>query len=68
MFIKLILNILINIGIFVLFLSLLWAFNHQQYALLAGIVFTLCLFAFLKIRMIKSVKELTKKRNSNTRA
>lgn len=62
MVIKLILNILINIGIFVLLLCMIWAFNNAQYPILAAAVFALALFIYFKVRMIKTIRELAKKR------
>lgn len=62
MIVKLLLNILINIGIFVLLLGLIWAFNHNEYPIMGGAVVVLALLIFLKIRMIKDIRALAKRR------
>ncbi|HCN82004.1 MAG TPA: hypothetical protein DIT07_00050 [Sphingobacteriaceae bacterium] len=62
MVVKLLLNILINIGIFILLLCFIWAFNHAEYSILGIAVIILALLVYLKFRMIKNIRELTKKR------
>jgi Ca2+/Na+ antiporter len=44
-----------------LVLSLFWAFNRQFYPLMIGLLFAFALFIFFKIRLMKSVRELTRK-------
>lgn len=58
---KILLNVLINIGIITLILCAVWAFNHQYYYYLAGALAILALLLMLKIRLIKSVRKLTKR-------
>ena len=57
---KILLNIFYNIAIFVLVLSLIWSFNHSRYDLLLGAVFCLSVIVYLKIRLVKQVKQITK--------
>ncbi|WP_423148671.1 DUF6358 family protein [Rubrolithibacter danxiaensis] len=64
---KILLNIFFNLGILTLVLCLIWLYNHQQYPLMAGVVFILALFVYLKMRLIRSVKELTRKKASAKR-
>jgi hypothetical protein len=61
MFVKILLNILINIGIFILLFFLIWAFNHTDYTIMGGAIVLLALLVFLKIRMIKTIRQLVKK-------
>lgn len=61
---KFLLNIIYNVGIFVLIVCLVWAFKHQEYPVMAGVIFLLALLVLLKIRLIKQVKELTRNRKS----
>ncbi|WP_220096043.1 DUF6358 family protein [Daejeonella oryzae] len=60
MILKILINIFLNIAIFTLVLSLFWCFNHQYYAYGAGALLALGMFIYLKIRVIKSVRKMTK--------
>jgi hypothetical protein len=64
---KVILNILYNIAILTLLLSIIWLFKHQHYPLLAGALFALAILIYLKVRLIKSVKAMAGKRSNNSR-
>lgn len=61
MALKILLNIFYNIAIILLVGSAIWSFNHASYGLLLGALFSLVLVVFLKIRLVKQVKELTRK-------
>ena len=58
---KILANVLLNLGIFTLGMSLYWSFKNEHYGLVSAIVFSLALLVFLKIRLMRTVKELTKK-------
>ena len=58
---KILANVLLNLGIFTLGMSLYWSFKNEHYGLVSAIVFSLALLVFLKIRLTRTVKELTKK-------
>jgi hypothetical protein len=58
---KIIFNILLNIAIITVVLSAIWSFNNNHYGLLLGAVGLLAMLIFLKIRLVKSVRELTRK-------
>jgi hypothetical protein len=58
---KILTNVLLNLGIFTLGLCVYWGFNHQHWGIVAGAAFALGLLIFFKIRLIKSVRELQKK-------
>jgi hypothetical protein len=45
-----------------LVLGLIWTFNQAYYTLMAAIIVSLALFIYFKIRMIKSIRELSRKR------
>lgn len=58
---KILFNILLNIAIITVVLSAIWSFNNQHYGLLVGAVVVLAMLIFLKIKLVKSVRELTRK-------
>ena len=58
---KILLNILLNIAIITVVLSGIWSFNNGHYGLLLGAAGVLAMLIFLKIRLVKSVRELTRK-------
>ena len=60
MILKILVNIFLNIAIFTLVLSLFWSFNHHYYGYGAASLAALAMFIFLKIRIIKSVRKMTK--------
>ncbi|HXH99647.1 MAG TPA: DUF6358 family protein [Sphingobacteriaceae bacterium] len=59
---KILLNILLNIAIITIVLSAIWSFNNGHYGLLIGAIGLLSMLIFLKIRLVKSVRALTKKK------
>lgn len=59
---KIFFNILLNIAIITVVLSSIWSFNNDHYGLLLGAVGLLAMLIFLKIRLVKSVRELTRKK------
>jgi hypothetical protein len=62
MIFKVLLNVLLNIGIMVLTLSTYWAAKGQHYGIAAAAIFSLALLIFLKARLLKNVKSLSKKK------
>ncbi|MXV49896.1 hypothetical protein GS399_02855 [Pedobacter sp. HMF7647] len=56
------LNIFYNIALIIMGAILLWAVNHQHYALIAGIVFIVIMLVYLKIRLVKEVKQYVRNR------
>lgn len=61
MALKVLLNIFYNIAIITLFLSGIWCVNHKQYLILIPVVAAVALIIFLKMRLVKQVKMLTRK-------
>jgi len=61
MIFKILLNVLLNIGIMVLTLSTYWAAKGHYYSFTAAAIFSLALLIFLKARLLKNVKSLSKK-------
>lgn len=58
---KIALNVLYNLGIFVALMAGYWGFEHTRYEFLLGAIFIAGVFISLKIKLIKEVKETTKK-------
>ena len=58
---RVIANILLNIAIITMGFSIVWSFkNHYYiYAFIAILMMAMCIY--LKVRLVKSVRELTKK-------
>lgn len=63
---KILLNILLNIAIITLVLSLFWLFNNKHYALGAAAAACLGMFIYFKILLVKSVKRNLNQRGNNT--
>jgi hypothetical protein len=61
MFKKVLLNVFYNIAIFTMVLCLFWGFNQERYSIVIMAVFAIALFVFFKIRLIKEIKQSTKK-------
>ncbi len=59
---KILLNILLNIAIMTIVLSAIWSYNNAHYGLLVGTIMLLAMLIFLKIRLVKKVRELTRKK------
>jgi hypothetical protein len=62
---KILLNILLNIAIITLVLSLFWLFNNRHYAVGVAAAGCLCMFIYFKMLLIKSVKKNLKDRNNS---
>ena len=60
---KIFLNIFLNIAIFTMLLSVFWSFNHAHYGLAIGAVVVLAMLIFFKIRLVKQVREMTRKKD-----
>ena len=45
-------------AIFIMVISAVWAFKHQEYALMVGALLVIAVFVYLKIQLLKSVKLL----------
>jgi len=58
---KLLYSTFLNIGIIVLLYSSFIAYNNKQYGILTGAVLTVGVLIYLKIKVLKQVKETTKK-------
>lgn len=58
---KIILNVLLNIAIITLGMTVYWSVTHEHYGLTLALVFSVALLLVLKIRLLKNVKSLTKK-------
>ncbi len=58
---KFLLNILINIAIIMLLWSLYWTFNHGYYLYAIVEILALAMFIYLKIKLVKSIRKITKK-------
>lgn len=59
---KVLANILLNIAIITLAFSIVWTFknNYYIYGVIAILAMAMCIY--LKIRLVKAVRQLTKKR------
>jgi hypothetical protein len=58
---KILVNVLLNLGIFTLGLCVYWGVNHQHWGIVAGAAFAFSLLIYFKIRLVKSVREMQKK-------
>jgi hypothetical protein len=61
---KAILNLLCNIGVFVCLLGVYFGFEYNRYEFVLAGLFGGAIFIVLKIRLIKEIKNLTKKPKS----
>lgn len=59
---KFLYNTLLTIGIVLMFLSALASYNSGQYLIMTASVAILLLLFFLKIRLLKEVKEAARKK------
>jgi hypothetical protein len=57
---KLLLNVLYTVGIMVCLFILYWGFTNKQYAIVLGSAFIAAMLIFLKLRLLKEVKEIQK--------
>lgn len=64
MWLKIILNVLLNLGIFTMGLCIYWALSNGHYTLTAGAAFVLVLLIVLKIRLVKNVREVFKEKGN----
>lgn len=60
--VKLLLNILYNLGIILCVILIYWSLNHQRYDWTAAGVFIIVVSIILKIRLAKEVRALQKKK------
>lgn len=51
----------LNVGIMVLLYCVFIAINTKQYLILAGVLVGLALFVYLKVRLLRKIKTMTKK-------
>jgi hypothetical protein len=58
---KVLANILLNIAILTLGFSIVWSFKNEFYAYGVIGILAIAMCIYLKIRLVKSVRELTKK-------
>lgn len=58
---KVLANILLNIAILTLAFSIVWSFKNEFYAYGVIGILAIAMCVYLKIRLVKSVRELTKK-------
>lgn len=54
---KIALNVAYNIGIFLCFVTVMWGFEHKRYDFITGAVVVGAMFIFLKIKLLKEVRE-----------
>lgn len=57
---KFIYNVLLNIGLIAMVFAAVSAFNNGQYFIVIGAVCIIAFLSFLKIRLLKQVREITK--------
>jgi len=55
------LNLLCNLGLFACLLGVYWGFEYKNYEFVLAGAFGAAVFVVLKIRLIKEIKNLTKK-------
>lgn len=60
--VKLLLNILYNLGIILCMILIYWSLNHHRYDWTAAGVFIIVVSIILKIRLAKEVRALQKKK------
>jgi len=58
---KVLANILLNIAILTLGFSIVWSFKNQFYAYGVIGILAIAMCIYLKIRLVKSVREMTRK-------
>ena len=58
---KILLNVFYNIAIFTMGLCLFWGINKERYSIVIMAVFAVAIFIFFKLRLIKEIKQATKK-------
>lgn len=58
---KILFNIFLNVAIIVVILCLVWAFKNAYYLYVIAGLPPLAMLIFLKVRLVKSVRELTNK-------
>lgn len=57
---KFIYNVLLNIGLIAMVFTAVSSFKKDQYFIVIGAICILVLLSFLKIRLLKEVREITK--------
>ena len=58
---KILYNIFLNIAVILMGLSIVWGFNHKNYAVMVVAIAVLAILIYLKIRLIKMIKTATSK-------
>jgi hypothetical protein len=58
---KVLANIILNIAIITLVFSIIWSFKNQFYLYGIVAVLALAMCIYLKVRLVKTVRELTRK-------
>ena len=58
---RLLYNIFLNIGIIVLCYSAFVGYNNQQYGIVVGALLAAAVLIYLKVKLIRSVRDVTKK-------
>ena len=61
---KILFNIFLNIAIIVVVLCLAWAFKNAYYLYVIAGIPPLAMLIYLKVRLVKSVRSLTRKNQS----
>lgn len=61
MALKLFLNVLYTIGIFVCLAVAYWGYQHSRYEFVGGGIFVAIVFVILKLKLLKEVRGLQKK-------
>ncbi|MEJ7694726.1 DUF6358 family protein [Daejeonella sp.] len=62
MFKKILFNIFLNIALFVLFLCIFWSIKNGYYLYAIAAAPPFAMLIYLKIRLAKSVREMTRKK------
>jgi len=58
---KFFLNILYNLGIMICLVAIYYSYKHSNWPYLLGLVFIAAMIFIFKLRLIKDVKNMTKK-------
>ena len=59
---KILLNIFLNVAIIVMIFCLVWAFKNDYYLYAIAGIPPFAMMIYLKVRLVKSVRELTNKK------
>lgn len=58
---KIALNVFYNLGIILCIFGTVWGYNNQNYPVIVGFLAAAALFLYLKIKLIKGLKDTLKK-------